>query len=127
MRRVRALFRNNDGVGSIEFVVWTPLFLALITLAFDIAITYYNYSRMWDAARYTARSAATGSISAEDAVDMASYALPAVGDYLIDLQQSEEMVVVAITGSGLSPAFGFIELFSPDDLTATLTMRRENF
>ncbi|RME98238.1 MAG: hypothetical protein D6773_14720, partial [Alphaproteobacteria bacterium] len=36
-RRAIRLGRDESGLSTIEFVVWTPLFMALILFAFDVA------------------------------------------------------------------------------------------
>lgn len=120
--------RSRDGGGTIEAVVWLPLFVALMILAFDITITFYSLNRMWDAARYSARMVSTGQLNAEEARDYALGKLPGHADFDIQIDDSDrDTVTVNIGSSNISPVAGFFIEFSPGALSASYVMRREGF
>ena len=127
-RRAAAFRKDASGLSTIEFVVWTPLFLALIMLAFDIAIVFHSHSRMYDVARFVARDVAQGELSFGEAETYAISQLPGHANFTVTVTEPQDNVIlVTINGSNVSPVFGFIDEFGLSDLTTRFAMRKEDF
>lgn len=123
----RGFRRNEDGAVAIEAVVWTPAILAIILLAFDIGITFFGFTRMWEAARLTARAAAVRNLTPAEAETYARSILPGNATFTVNVDDSDpDNIVVSITGSNLSPFFGFVELFTPQDVSAWYAMEKSD-
>ena len=126
--KFRRFARNRDGSATIEFVIWFPVFISIFLVAFDLSLTFYSMGRMWDAARYTARSLSTGQIEASEARSYAEAMLPGHATYVVAVDETEPLdVIVSITSEDISPSAGFIVDFAPGALTASFVMRRELF
>lgn len=59
--------RDEKGSATIEFVLWIPLFLALLVLVVDVSTIYVTHTEMWNVARDTARRMAKGDMTAAQA------------------------------------------------------------
>lgn len=67
MRWIDRFRRDERGSQSIEFVLWVPVFVALLTIVIDATTLYDTHSEMWNVARDTARRMVTGLITSEQA------------------------------------------------------------
>lgn len=65
----RTFIRDNKGSATIEFVLWVPIIVALLTIVMDAATLYITHSEMWNVARDTARRLNTGQIKSEEAAE----------------------------------------------------------
>lgn len=122
------LGKDESGLSTIEFVVWTPLFMALILFAFDVAIVFHSHSRMYDVARYVARKVAQGDLDFAEAQVYAQSQLPANGTYTVQIAGPQtDVIVVTIDGENVSPVFGAFDLYALSDLHTRFAMRKEDF
>jgi Flp pilus assembly protein TadG len=65
-------FAGNDrGSVTVEFVMWVPVFCALLMLFADTSLTYMNQSNFWNVGRETARIVARHGLDADAAVSFA--------------------------------------------------------
>lgn len=61
-------FRSDERGGvTIEFVLWAPVFAALIAGATDISLAFMNQSNFWNVARDTARAVSRHAMDADQA------------------------------------------------------------
>ncbi len=63
-RGLGAFLRGNRGSITIEFVIWMPVFLAILGIMTDAATMYIRQANMWNVARDAARGMATGQFTA---------------------------------------------------------------
>lgn len=61
--RLRRLLRSQAGTVTVEFVIWMPVFVAIIALTSDAAKLYLTQADMHNVARDTARRMATGELT----------------------------------------------------------------
>ena len=62
MRRLDQFLRDDHGAMTIEFVLWVPFIVALLTTVVDATTLYVTHTEMWNVARDTTRRMAEGSI-----------------------------------------------------------------
>ncbi len=128
MRGVFTFLRDEQGVVTIEFVLWVPIFVGLFVLVTDASIIYLTHSEMWSAARDTTRRMTTGEITSRaQARDYAAaHLFLSSRTYVIDPDFGGEMNVTIAIGLDGAAIFGFF--FKPilgRSLVASVTMRRE--
>ena len=70
MRGILTFLRDDRGSQAIEFVLWLPIFGALLVIVSYASILYATHTEMWNVARDTARRMTTGvlevGVPAED-------------------------------------------------------------
>jgi Flp pilus assembly protein TadG len=108
-------------------VLWLPVFVLIIGLTTDAALTFHTHSRMWDAARDTARRAATGQLDARGAEDYASSRLPGGGGFVVQVDDSgaDEVVVTITARSGDLGLTGVLDVIGDGTLRSVYRMRKE--
>jgi len=131
LRRKVGLFRKDDeGSSTIEFVLWVPIFVLILSLVIDVCFLFLAQSRMFDVASDATRqlairrlddagaqSYAIQNASFRGASATASAACPSGSGYCevtIELDSAE----VAVTG--------ILNFISSDKLTATVRQLQEN-
>lgn len=70
-RRAAAFRQGAEGGVTIEFVLWVPVFCALLMLFTDTSLAYMNQSNFWNVSRETARMVARHGLDAEAAESFA--------------------------------------------------------
>jgi hypothetical protein len=60
----RSFLRRQDGSVSVEFIVWMPVFLAVLGLIADASTTYLIQASMWNAAADCTRRMSVGQYTA---------------------------------------------------------------
>ena len=70
-RRLADFAGAERGSVTVEFVMWVPVFCALLMLFADTSLTYMNQSNFWNVGRETARIVARHGLDAEAAVTYA--------------------------------------------------------
>lgn len=131
MRNLRAYIKDETGTITLDFVIWIPVFCAILAFAADVSLTFYGYSRMWDVARDTGRRVATGQFDAGEGQVYALQQLPATTSYTVDIDDSStDDIVITISANGMGLVFGnvfwgAIDVLSETSLSATYTMRKE--
>ena len=66
-KHVVAIKRDEDGAISIEFVLWTPMIVALLLLVTDASAALMTRAEMWRTAGDVSRAIATGRVHPDDA------------------------------------------------------------
>lgn len=69
---MRRFARATDGGVTVEFVLWLPVFLAVLMLATDASLLFLRQSNFWSAARETARIVARHGMEPGAAEDHAA-------------------------------------------------------
>ncbi len=106
-RRLHEFISDNGGAVTVEFVLWVPIVVALVTIAIDATSLYVTHTEMWNVARDTARRITTGVIRTEaDAVAHANQAmnlrdLPYVVDVSYD-PDGDTSVTIMLTVKDMS-------------------------
>lgn len=81
--------RDERAAVTIEFVLWIPIIVALLTIAIDATALYITHTEMWNVARDTARRITSGKIQSE--AEAEAYAVQAMSlrdfTYLVDVEQ----------------------------------------
>lgn len=67
MRCFDRFCRDEKGSATIEFVLWVPIIVALLTIVIDATTLYITHNEMWNVARDTARRMVIGILSEDDA------------------------------------------------------------
>lgn len=128
---LRSFLRCEAGAITLDFVIWVPVFCAILAFAADVSLTFYGYSRMWDVARDTGRRVATGQFDATEGQVYALQQLPLTSSFTVDIDDSStDDIVVTISTQGMGLVFGnafwgAMDVFSETSLSATYTMRKE--
>lgn len=65
--RMRSFARREEGVATIEFVLWIPLVMLLLLLTTQVALLFMTEARYGDVARDTARLIARHALDADEA------------------------------------------------------------
>ena len=100
---VRRFTRDETGAMTIEFVLWIPIIVALLTILIDATSLYVTHTEMWKVARDTARRMVTGKVRTE--ADAEAYALasmrlrglPYVVDASYDAAKTAQVSVMLAT------------------------------
>ena len=70
MREILAFLKDENGSETVQFVLFVPLFAAVLVIVTDASFLYLTHSEMWNVARDTARRMAAGQLtSQQEAVD----------------------------------------------------------
>ena len=130
--RMRAVWDERRGGGTLEFVVWTVVFAAMLAFVADLSLVQVTRASMWDAARDAARRVALHEMTAEQARAHAAsaVALGAPKAYKVTVSLGGEDgtgdVVVAIsTEAATASPLGLYPIIAPEALTAKVTMMQE--
>ena len=68
-RRLSGFRKDEDGAVSVEFVLWLPVFLAVMVLIVDTTLVYSAEARLWDAARDATRQLSLYQLSEDEVED----------------------------------------------------------
>ena len=119
--------RDEDGAATVEYVLWLPILVILIILPVDVALTMQAHARMYDAARYAARSVAVGQSTAVAAETDALSTLQGAGSFTVSVDDSaSDRVTVSVLGSNTGLTAGIFDLFDISLLRADYVMRKES-
>lgn len=121
-------FRGDDRGGvTIEFVLWAPVFAALIAGATDISLAFMNQSNFWNIARDTARAVSRHAMSADEAKAYAeanSKFGNATPTATVTLTATEVTVKISAPATTVD-AFGIFGIFEGTTIKAEVTHRLE--
>ncbi len=111
MQRIRdhlaSLRREESGSISVEFVLWTPMIMALLLLVADASAAFLAQGAMWHAGGDISRAIATGRVSIEDATAFVGQ----TAGYTLSVQQTGELIAVRLSrpfdgiGTGMMLSF----------------------
>jgi Flp pilus assembly protein TadG len=127
-QRGARFLRDEHGSATIEFVLWVPVFVALLVATVDATILYLHHTEMWNVSRDVARRVAVGDISEADAANTIQNELFLYSDaYTVATSNPSQLdVEITIQTSILDASvFGFFRPVLGRYLTAHVTMRRE--
>jgi Flp pilus assembly protein TadG len=99
MRGILTFLRDDRGSQTIEFILWIPIFVALLTIVIDATTLYLTHTEMSNVARDTARRMTAGYIlnkadaeaHAASAMNLRDY--PYVVSAAYDLNTGVEVVI----------------------------------
>ena len=63
LRRILNRGRNEDGGVSVEFVLWLPIYVIILTLTVDTSLLFLGQSGLWNAAHDTSRQLSMGEMT----------------------------------------------------------------
>jgi hypothetical protein len=110
VRRLTARTRNDDGSGSLEFIIVVPVVLTVLFLAIQISILSYTRSVAMTAAE-EGLDAERGFAGAGTGQGRAAEFVARQGDWLtgtqVTVSRTGEQVSVTVTGQSLSLVPGF--------------------
>jgi len=121
-------FRADERGGvTVEFVLWAPVFFALIAGATDISLAFMNQSNFWNVARDTARAVSRHAMDVDEAKAYAeSNAIfaKATPTALVTIDGTE--VIVTITAPAVTvDAFGIFGIFKGSTIKAEVRHQME--
>jgi Flp pilus assembly protein TadG len=130
VKRLNALIRGKDGLVSVEFVLWMPVFFLILAFTADACVLYLMQADMWNVARDTARRMATGQLTTTAAAQ--TYAsgqlLYPTKPYTYTITQGTDDVVgisIPISSASIFGVLAVYGSFSSATLNAQVTMRAE--
>lgn len=88
----RRLLAEDGGV-AVEYVLWTPMILALLLLIADASAAFLAQGALWQAAGDVSRAIATGRLSPEEA---AAFVQAGAG-YQMEFRQHDGFVAVRLS------------------------------
>lgn len=123
---LRRFARRSDGGITVEFVLWLPIFMAILMLCADSSLLFMRQSNLWSVSRDTARIVSRHGL---DSVAAENYARgeARIGDYTpnvsVKIDGLASTVTVSITSRAeeLAP-FGMIG-FALDNTISTLVVQ----
>jgi Flp pilus assembly protein TadG len=126
--RVSKFLRDERGSATIEFVLWVPIFVAILVASTDATILYLHHTEMWNVSRDVARRVAVGDMTESEAVavvqnEMYLYSR-AYTVWTSDPTELDVQIQIQTTVADAS-VFGFFKPVLGRYLTARVTMRRE--
>lgn len=119
---------DEGGSATIEFVLWVPVFVALLVATTDATILYLHHTEMWNVSRDVARRVAVGDIAESDAANVIQDELFLYSSaYTVATSNSAALDVEIVIQTNVLDAsvFGFFRPVLGRFLTAHVTMRRE--
>jgi Flp pilus assembly protein TadG len=128
-RAFRAFRKRTDGGVTVEFVLWLPVFLALIMLSTDASIMFMRQSNFWSVSRDTARIVSRHGFDTAAAEQYAAVNAR-FGDYTpkvsVKVDQITSTVTVTITAQSERMApFGVIGMAMGNTVSAQVTQTLE--
>ncbi|MBD3624261.1 MAG: pilus assembly protein [Rhodobacteraceae bacterium] len=119
---------EDGGTTTIEFVLWLPIFIAILSIVVDVCFVFLAQAKMYDVASDTARQYAVRTLSTEAAAK--TYA-EGKGEFngetptvTVTENSSEGTVEVVITHNiadiDITGIFSSIASFSSDTISATV-------
>ena len=126
-RNLVALRRNQDGGVSVEFMLWVPVFTALMTGAVDVGTIFTHKSNYWSTARDTARQLARHSMTQAEAETYAlQHATFGSVTPVVNISATPTEVTVRISGEADTiSAFGIFGALDGANIAAEVTYALE--
>ena len=128
LRAKNKSFRDDERGGiTVEFVLWAPVFAALIAGATDITLAFMNQSNFWNVARDTARIVSRHAMTVDEAKAYAEEnAVFANADPTAVVTVDATEVIVTITApTSTIDAFGIFGIFKDTTIKAEVRHRLE--
>lgn len=125
---VSEFLSDERGSATIEFVLWVPIFVAILVAATDATVLYLHHTEMWNVSRDVARRVAVGDMTEADAATTVQNEMFLYSNaYTVATSNPTDLDVQIVIQTQISDAsvFGFFEPVLGRYLTASVTMRRE--
>ena len=118
---------DQDGGSTVEFMLWVPVFTALMTGAIDVGTIFTHKSNYWSTARDTARQVARHSMTVSEAETYAqTHATFGGVTPTVDVTVSATDVTVRIAGQADTIAsFGIFGALDGANVVAEITYALE--
>ncbi len=118
-------FLDDEGAAiTIEFLLWVPVYMAVLTIIVDASLMFTGYAGLWEAAHDTSRQLSMGGMSLSDGElygeEKALHWVPNPDVTAKIIDGDKVQVRVAVAASELAP-FGFLGLAQTFDIVATTT------
>lgn len=128
LRAKNKSFRDDERGGiTVEFVLWAPVFAALIAGATDITLAFMNQSNFWNVARDTARIVSRHAMTVDEAKAYAeenAVFANAVPTAVVTVDATEVIVTITAPASTID-AFGIFGIFKDTTIKAEVRHRLE--
>ena len=128
LRAKNKSFRDDVRGGiTVEFVLWAPVFAALIAGATDITLAFMNQSNFWNVARDTARIVSRHAMTVDEAKAYAeenAVFANAVPTAVVTVDATEVIVTITAPTSTID-AFGIFGIFKDTTIKAEVRHRLE--
>lgn len=127
LSRVKRFWRGTDGSASVEFVLWMPVFVAIMMLTIDTSILFTSQSNYWSVSRDTARLVSRHAMTETDAEAYAAARASMLWTQpTADVTINGPTVTVNLTAPASSLSiFNALGLASTFDIDATVTHTME--
>lgn len=124
---LRTNHANEDGGVSVEFMLWVPVFVALMTGAVDVGTIFTYKTNYWGVARDTARQVARHAMSQSEAETYAQTKATYSGiapETTVTISATD--VTVTLLGQADTIAsFGIFKILDGAEISATVTYALE--
>ena len=128
LRAKNKSFRDDERGGiTVEFVLWAPVFAALIAGATDITLAFMNQSNFWNVARDTARIVSRYAMTVDEAKSYAeenAVFANAAPTAVVTVDATEVIVTITAPASTID-AFGIFGIFKDTTIKAEVRHRLE--
>ena len=128
LRAKNKSFRDDERGGiTVEFVLWAPVFAALIAGATDITLAFMNQSNFWNVARDTARIVSRHAMTVDEAKAYAeenAVFANAEPTAVVTVDATEVIVTITAPASTID-AFGIFGIFKDTTIKAEVRHRLE--
>ena len=128
-RKLRGYRDDEDGSHTIEFVLWVPIFILILSLVVDVCFLFLAQSRMFDVASDATRQLAIGrktpSEARQYAIDNASFrGVTAGADASCGTTPGTCEVTITLPSRDVAVT-GVLNFLATDNLTATVRQLEE--
>ena len=128
LRAKNKSFTDDERGGiTVEFVLWAPVFAALIAGATDITLAFMNQSNFWNVARDTARIVSRHAMTVDEAKAYAeenAVFANAEPTAVVTVDATEVIVTITAPASTID-AFGIFGIFKDTTIKAEVRHRLE--
>lgn len=123
LRRFR---RDEDGMASIDAIVWVPFFTLITLLGVDASVMMVNRGDMWRTAGETARLLSIGAITPAEAQTFANAYSIRGADYTVVINETVDSVSATISVPISTVAITSWFAGSTNTLSVNATYRKQN-
>ncbi|QHQ33758.1 TadE/TadG family type IV pilus assembly protein [Algicella marina] len=121
------VLRNEGGNASVEFVLWVPVFLLVLSVIVDASFIFLNHANMWSVTRDTARRVSMHQMTASEAQAHVESSLATMGDRVsasADDSGLDIWVEVSVPMEDVD-LFGVLNPLTSNELVARVTLVSE--
>ncbi|MEM8789424.1 MAG: TadE/TadG family type IV pilus assembly protein [Pseudomonadota bacterium] len=122
---MRKFLKSEDGGSTLEFVIWMPVFVMILTLIVDVSTLAMTQAHMWRVASDTTRHVALGSKDLAQAADYARDQARAGQSYAVSFADDGTTVSTVITVPVADAAMMSATKLLDFDLSVRVSHRKE--